>query len=126
MLSNHRLWVIAAVLLLALGAAWLVRCRQQQRQLLIEMESHRQKAEQVLEAADWQDQLVLLLMDWKKSAERLSDRTLRKTLLGEIQAMDQKARMLARPGVGNSLDTVAHALAEANNRHGLNTNSVTR
>jgi len=126
MLSNRRLWVIAAALLLALGTAWLVRSRQQQKQLLVEMESQRQKAEQMLEAADWQDQLLLLLNDWRTSAERLRDKSLRKTLLGEIQAMDQKSRMLARPGVRNSLDTVAHALAEARQRQGLNRNQEAR
>jgi hypothetical protein len=126
MLSNRRVWVVAAVLLLALGAAWIVRSGQQQRQLLIEMEGQRQKAEQAFAAADWPDQLALRLADWKISVQRLKDRSLRKTLLGEILAMEQKNKMLARPGIRNSLDAVARALAEVNDRHGPGTNVVTK
>jgi len=90
------------------------------------MEGQRQKAEQAFAAADWPDQLALRLADWKISVQRLKDRSLRKTLLGEILAMEQKNKMLARPGIRNSLDAVARALAEVNDRHGPGTNVVTK
>lgn len=122
----RRLWILAAALLLALGAAAFVRTRQQQRQLLIEMETHRQHAEQALEMADWPDQLWARLQDWKKSAKGLSDRKLRQTVLGEILALEQKTKMLARPGVRTSLDAVARALAAAQPQRSPMTNRVTR
>jgi hypothetical protein len=86
------------------------------RSSLDRMEQFREQAEDSLSTVEWPDGLQPILDAWEREALELEDAPLRSNILIEIRSMKEKARILAKPAIQESLQKVADQVANARAR----------
>ncbi|MGO8697043.1 MAG: toll/interleukin-1 receptor domain-containing protein [Limisphaerales bacterium] len=83
------------------------------RSPLDRMEQFRERAEDCLSTVEWPDGLQPILGAWEREALNLDDAVLRSNVLTEIRSMKEKAKILAKPAIQQSLQKVADQVANA-------------
>ena len=115
---THLLCIAVAIVVVAslIGLAVLTRQFLKPSRPLERMESFRQQTEDGLSAVEWPETIRPILHRWERECLKLDDPVLRNNVLSEIRLMDEKAKILAKPAIRQSLQTVADELAKAQDR----------